>query len=68
MVWNNLIVGSNELHSVEKSYVNDFSDIYAFVKPTPPTIIITNETILTKYSIKQGLKVFGNNGKAAVWK
>ena len=43
-----------------------FNAIETFFKPTPPTIIITNETILTKYSIKQGLKVFGNNGKAAV--
>ena len=59
MRWNNLIVGSNELHSVAKSYVNVVNDIATFVKPKPPTNIITNETILTRYSINQGLKVFG---------
>ena len=59
IVWNNLIVGSNELHSVEKSYINVVNDINSFVEPTPPTNIITNETIMTQYSIKQGLKVFG---------
>ena len=35
---------------------------------TPPTNIITNETILTQYSINQGLKVFGKKGKAEVRK
>ena len=39
-----------------------------FFKPTPPTNIITNKTILTQYSIKQGLKVFGKKGEAAVRK
>ena len=67
MVWNNLIVGSNELHSVAKAYINVFNDITSFFKPTPTTNI-TNETILTKYSITQELKVFGKKGKAAVWK
>ena len=57
MGWNNLIIGSNELHSVAKSYVNVVNVIDSFVKPTPPTNIITNYTILTKYSIKQVLKV-----------
>ena len=42
MVWNNLIVGSNEIHSVAKSYVNVVNAITSFVKPTPPTNIITN--------------------------
>ena len=59
MGWNNLIVGSNELHSVAKAYVNVVNAIDSFVKPTPPTKIITNKTILTQYKIKQGLKVFG---------
>ena len=58
---NNLNVGSNELHSVAKSYSNVVNAIAVFVKPTPPTNIITNETILTQYSIKQGLKVFGKS-------
>ena len=66
MGWNNLIVGSNEIHSVEKSNINVVNAITYFVKPTPPTNIITNETILNQYSIKQGLKVFGNKGEAAV--
>ena len=68
MGWNNLIVGSNKIHSVEKTYVNVVNAITSFVKPTLPTNIITNETILTQYSIKQGLKVFGKKGEAAVQK
>ena len=68
MGWNNLIVGSNEIHSVAKAYVNVVNAITSFVKPTPSTNIITNETILTQYIIEQGLKVFGKKGKAAVRK
>ena len=68
MVWNNLIVGSNELHSVAKSYIYVVNAIDYFAKPTPPTNIITNETILTQYSINQGLKVFGDEGEDAVCK
>ena len=48
MECNNLIVGSNELHSVTKAYVNIVNAIDTFFKPTPPTNIITNETILTQ--------------------
>ena len=55
---NNIIVGSNEIHSVAKAYTNFVNTITSFVKPTPQTNIITNETILPQYSIKQGLKVF----------
>ena len=62
MGWKNLIVGSNELHSVAKSYVNIVDAIATFVKPTPPTNIITNEIILTQYSIKKGLNIFGDKG------
>ena len=65
---NNIIVGSNELHSVAKSYVNVVNAIDNSVKPTPPTNIITNETILTQYIIKQGLRIFGKKSEAAVWK
>ena len=68
MGWNNLIVGSNEIHSVAKAYVNVVYAIPYFVKQTPPTNIITNDTILNQYSIKQGLKVFGKKGEAAVRK
>ena len=68
MGWNNLIVGSNEIHNVAKVYVNVVNAITSFFKPTPPTKIITNETILNQYSIKQGLKVFGKKGEAAVRK
>ena len=68
MGWNNLIVGSNEIHGVAKAYVNVVNAITSFVKPTPPTNIITNETILNQYSIKQGIKVFGKKGEAAVQK
>ena len=59
MGWNNLIFGSNELHSVAKFYINVLNAITSFVKPTPTTNIITNDTILTQYIIKQVLKVFG---------
>ena len=68
MGWNNLLVGSNELHSVAKAYINVVSAIAYFVKPTPPTNIITNNAILTQYRIKQVLKVFGKKGEAAVQK
>ena len=65
---NNLIFGSNELHSVKKAYINVVNAIDSFVKLTPPTNIITNKTILTQYSINQGITVFGNKGEASVWK
>ena len=68
MGWNNLIVGSNELHSVAKNYVNVANAIATFVKPNPPNNTITNETILTQYIIKKGLKDFGKKGKASVLK
>ena len=68
MGWNNLIVVSDEIHSVSKSYVNVVNSINYFVKPIPPTNIITNETILTQYSIKQVLKVFGKKVEDAVQK
>ena len=68
MGWNNIIVVSNEIHSVAKAYVNVINAITSFFKPTSPTNIITNKTILTQYSIKQGLKVFGKKGGAAVRK
>ena len=65
---NNIIVGSNEIHSVAKDYVNVVNAITSFIKATPPTNIITKETILNQYSIKQGLKVFGKKGEATVQK
>ena len=68
MGWINLIVGSNELHSVAKSYIKAVNAIASFVKPTSPTNIITNETILTQYIVKQVIKFFGNKCEAAVWK
>ena len=68
MGWNNLIVGSNEIHSVAKSYVNVVNAITSFVKPTPSTNIITNNTILTQYSINQVLEVFVKKVEDAVRK
>ena len=59
MGWNNLIFGSHAIHIVEKSDVNVVNDIAAIFEPTPPTNIITNETILTQYIIKQVIKVLG---------
>ena len=61
MGWNNIIVVSNKLHSVAKAYVNVVNSINSFVKPTPPTNIITNKTILTQFRIKKGFNVFGNS-------
>ena len=51
MVWNNLIVGSNEIHSFVKEYGNVANAIATFFKPTPPTNIITNYNILNQYII-----------------
>ena len=64
--WNNLIVSCNEIHSFAKAYVNVNNDITSFFKPTPPTNITTNKTILKQYIINQGLKVFGKKFEAAV--
>ena len=66
--WNNLIVGSNEIHRIAKSNINVVNSITSFVKQKPPTNIITNKTILTQYNINQGLKVFGKKGESAVRK
>ena len=55
MGWSNLIVGYHDLHNVSKAYVNVVNTIATFVEPTTPNNIITKETILTQYSIKQGL-------------
>ena len=68
MGWNNFIVVSYALHNSDKAYINVVNDISTFFEPNLPTKIITNDTILTQYSIKQGLKVFGKKGKAGVWK
>ena len=68
MVWNNLIVGSNELHSVTKYYANVVNPIATFVKTTTLTNIITNDTILNQYKINQGINVFGKKGETAVRK
>ena len=66
MGWSNLIVGSRVLNNVVKAYFNVVNSFKNFVEPNPPTNILTNETILTQYIIKQGLKVFGNKFEAAV--
>ena len=68
MVCNNLIVGSHALHNVTKATVNILNDISTFVDPNTPTNIITNDTILNQYIIKQGLNVFGKKGEATVKK
>ena len=65
---NNLISGSNETHSVAKGYVNVVNAIVTLVKPTPPTNIITNETILPQYIINQGLNAFGKKGESEMRK
>ena len=58
MGWSDLIVGSHALHNIIKAYVNAINAIPPFVEPTPPTNIITNETILAQYIIKQVINVF----------
>ena len=58
MGWINLIVGSHALHNSVKAYLNILNDIAIFVEPTPQTNITKSYTILTLYSINQGLKVF----------
>ena len=59
MGWSNLIVGARALHNFFKAYAKIINAIFTFVEPTPSTNIITNYTILTQYSIKQVLQVFG---------
>ena len=63
MGWINLIIGARALHNIAKAYVKVFNVIDAFVEPNSPTNIITNETILTQYSIKQGLKNFDKKAR-----
>ena len=68
MVFNNLVVDFHALNSVAEAYVNVINATVTFFEPTPPTNIITNETILTQYSIKQGLNMFGEKGEVEVQK
>ena len=68
MGWGNLIFGSRDLHNFDIAYVNVVNVITNFVESNKPTKIITNETILKQYSIKQGLQIFGQKLKAAVQK
>ena len=58
MSWNNLIVGSHDLHNIAKAYVNVVNAIATFFEPNPPTNIIENGTILIQHSMKQYIKVF----------
>ena len=53
-----LIVDAHYLQNVTKAYVNIVNAIAKFVETNPPSNIITHGTILTQYSIKQGLQVF----------
>ena len=57
MVFINLVVGARNLHNVAKAYVNVVNAIAIFFEPTLQNNIITNETILTQYNIKQGIRV-----------
>ena len=52
MGWSHLIVGACVLHNSIKFYDRVSDIISNFVEPTPPTNIITNDTILTQYIIK----------------
>ena len=58
MEYNNLVVGSHTIYNFTKDYINVLNDIFTFIDTTPPTNIITNETILTQYIIRQEIKVF----------
>ena len=66
MRWSNLIVGFHALHSVAKDYVNAVNAIANIFEPILPTNIIKNMTIMNQSSIKQGLRVFGKRGEAAI--
>ena len=68
MGWSNLIVGARAIHNSVKAYVNVVNGFANFVETNPPTNINTNETILKKYSIKQGLKLFVQKCKDGVQK
>ena len=68
MGWSNLILGVRDLHNVIMAYVNAFNFITTIVETTPPINIITNETILTQYSIKQLIQIFGKKVEASVQK
>ena len=68
MGWSNLILGVRDLHNVIMAYVNAINFITTIVETTPPSNIITNETILTQYSIKQLIQIFGKKVKASVQK
>ena len=59
---------SHALDNVTKYYVKVANAISSFVEPTPPTNIITNETILNQYSIKQKLNSFDRKIKDEVQK
>ena len=63
MGWIKMVVGSHTLHNFVKAHVNIVNDIATFFEPTPPTNIITNETILAQYIIKQLLKVLGGKSR-----
>ena len=58
MTRSNLIVGSHDLQNIAKAYVNSVNDIVTFFETNPLKIIITNDNILTQYSIKKVIKVF----------
>ena len=53
MGWIKLVVGTLSLQIFFKAYLNFVNAITNSVEPTPPTNIITNETILAQYIIKQ---------------
>ena len=63
MGWINMIFGACALHNVATAYVNVINTTANFVEPTTPINLITNKTILTQYSIMQGLKIFGKKAK-----
>ena len=68
MVWNNLIVGSHDLHNVAKVYVAKayakiLNVITNFVETTPPTNTIIYENILTQYSIKHRIRIFDKKAR-----
>ena len=65
MIWKNITVDYHVIHSVAKAHIIVFNDISTFFEPTSPTNIMTNETILTQYRVKQGLRVFGK--KLRLW-
>ena len=62
MGWSIVMVGAQALQSTFESYMNVINAITYFNEPTMALIVIANKTILSQYSINQGIEIFGKYG------